>query len=374
MIKVLCWGMSGNLGGIESFIFNTYKNIDKSKIQMDFLVAHDREKIAYEDEIIAMGGKIHRVMYSESESLIKARTSLKKFFKEHNDYDVMHIHANFPYAFPLKYAKKAGVPVRILHSHNSNKDQVNYKGIKKIISSIRDRQVKKHIDKYPNYYFACSDLAAEFMFPGKEYKWIKNGINTDVFKYDEIVRKETREELNIPEGYQALGFIGRIREQKNPYFIIDIFREYLKLNEKTKLVIVGIGEWEKQIKEYAKELIDNGQALFLGKRKDSNRIYQAIDAFLLPSFYEGLPVVLVESQTAGLPSFTSDVVTKQVELTDLVHYYPLSLGEKEWAKNILDELQKYERKDYSNAIIKKGFEEKESAKEIEKFYLENVNK
>ena len=82
--------MSGNLGGIESFIFNTYKNIDKSKIQMDFLVAHDREKIAYEDEIIAMGGKIHRVMYSESESLIKARTSLKKFFKEHNDYDVMH--------------------------------------------------------------------------------------------------------------------------------------------------------------------------------------------------------------------------------------------------------------------------------------------
>ena len=373
MIKVLCWGMSANLGGIESVIFNTYRHIDKSKIQMDFLVAHDREKIAYEDEIIAMGGKIHRVMYSESESLIKFRTSLKKFFKEHNDYDVMHVHANFPYAFPLKYAKKAGVPVRILHSHNSNKDKVTFKGIKKVIVRIRDRQIKRQIDKYPNYYIACSDLAAEFMFPGKEYKWIKNGIDTDAFKYNETVRKETREELNIPEDYQVLGFIGRIREQKNPYFIIDIFREYLKLNEKAKLVIVGIGEWEKQIKEYAKELIDKKQALFLGKRKDSNRIYQAIDAFLLPSFYEGLPVVLVESQTAGLSSFTSDVVTKQVELTNLVKYYPISIGSEKWAKNIFDELQRYERKDYSNIIIENGFDEKESAKEIEKFYLEHTN-
>ena len=113
--------------------------------------------------------------------------------------------------------------------------------------------------------------------------------------------------------------------------------------------------------------------MFLGKRKDSNRIYQAIDAFLLPSFYEGLPVVLVESQTAGLPSFTSDVVTKQVELTDAIHYYPLSIGAKEWARKIFDELQKYERRDYSNIIIKNGFDEKESAKEIEKFYLEHTN-
>lgn len=373
MIKVLCWGMSGNLGGIESFIFNTYRHIDKSKIQMDFLVAHDREKIAYEDEIIATGGKIHRVMYSESESLIKSRTALKKFFKEHRDYDVMHIHANFPYAFPLKYAKKAGIPVRILHSHNSNKDKINYKGIKKIISIIRDQQIKRQIDKYPNYYFACSDLAAEFMFPNKDYNWIKNGINTDDYKYDEVVRKETREELNIPEDYQVFGFIGRIREQKNPYFIIDIFREYSKLNEKTKLIIVGIGEWEKQVKEYAKDLINKKQALFLGKRKDSNRIYQAIDAFLLPSFYEGFPVVLVESQTAGLPSFTSDVVTKQVELTDLVRYYSISTGPETWAKNIFNELQKYERKDYSNTIIEKGFDEKESANEIERFYLEKTN-
>lgn len=372
-MKVLCWGMSGNMGGIESFIINTYRHIDKSKIQMDFLVAHDREIIAYEDEIIAMGGKIHRVMYSESESLIKARTSLKKFFKEHTDYDVMHIHANFPYAFPLKYAKKSGVPIRILHSHNSNKDKTTHKGIKKILSSIRDRQIKKQIDKYPNYYFACSDLAAEFMFPGKKYKWIKNGIDTHSFEYDEEIRKETREELNISDDYQVLGFIGRIREQKNPFFIIDIFREYLKLNKKTKLVIVGIGEWEEKIKEYAKDLIDSEKALFLGKRKDSNRIYQAIDAFLLPSYYEGLPVVLVESQTAGLPSFTTDVVTKQVELTDLIHYYPLAIGAREWAKNVFDELQKYERKDYSKTIIDNGFDEKESAKEIEKFYLEHIN-
>ena len=372
-MKVLIWGMTENMGGIESFIMNIYRNIDRSKIQMDFIVSHDQEKIAYEDEIVKMGGKIHRVMYSESESLFKSRKCLKDFFKEHNDYDAMHIHANFPYAFPLKYAKKAGVPIRIIHSHNSNKDEVRHKGIKKIINGIRDYQIKRQIDKYPNYYFACSDLAADFMFPGKEYKWVKNGIDTDSFKYDEDIRKAIRSELGIPDDCQVLGFIGRIREQKNPYFIIDIFREYLKLNRETMLVIVGIGEWENQIKEYAKDLIDNKQVLFLGKRNDSNRIYQAIDSFLLPSFYEGLPVVLVESQTAGLPSFTSDVVTKQVELTDLVHYYPLSIGAEKWAKNVFDELQKYERKDYSKIIIEKGFDEKESAKEIEKFYLEHIN-
>ena len=147
-MKVLFWGMTENMGGIESFIINIFRNIDRDKIQIDYLVAHDIGKIAYEDEIIEKGGKVYRVMYSESESLIKARTSLKKFFKEHNDYDVVHVHANFPYAFPLKYAKKAGVPLRILHSHNSNKDPERKKGIKKIIKNLRDYQIKRKINKY----------------------------------------------------------------------------------------------------------------------------------------------------------------------------------------------------------------------------------
>ena len=371
-IRVLYWGMSSNIGGIESFIINVYRNIDRERVQIDFITSHDHEKIAFEDEIEAMGGKVYRVMYSESESLIKARTSLRKFFKEHKEYAAVHIHANFPYAFPLKYAKKAGIPVRIIHSHNSNGNVNNASGIRKIVNKLRDIQIERQIKKYPTHYFACSELAADYMFPDKKYQWIKNGIDLKKYSFDETVRKEVRNELDINNDCQLLGFIGRLRYQKNPYFIVDIFRAYQKLNTNSKLVIAGIGEWENGVKEYAKDLIDSGKVLFLGKRTDAERLYQGMDAFLLPSFYEGLPVVLVESQTAGLPSFASDVVTKQVDITDIMEYYSLENSAEKWAKFIYEKLKSCNRKSYESIMKKEGFDIVTVAKELEKFYLENV--
>lgn len=182
------------------------------------------------------------------------------------------------------------------------------------------------------------------MFPDKKYQWIKNGIDLKKYSFDETVRKEVRNELDINNDCQLLGFIGRLRYQKNPYFIVDIFRSYQKLNTNSKLVIAGIGEWENGVKEYAKDLIDSGKVLFLGKRTDAERLYQGMDAFLLPSFYEGLPVVLVESQTAGLPSFASDVVTKQVDITDIMEYYSLENSAEKWAKFIYEKLKSCNRK------------------------------
>lgn len=371
-IRVLYWGMSDNIGGIESFIINVYRNIDKSKVQIDFLLAHNQKKIAFEDEITQMGGKVYRVMYSERESFIKARTSLKDFFKEHKEFKAVHIHANFPYAFPLKYAKQAGIPIRIIHSHNSNGNASRVMGIRKFINKLRDKQIERQIKKYPNYFFACSDLAAEYMFPKEKYIWIKNGIDLNKYDFNPNIRKEVRAELNIDAGYQALGFIGRLREQKNPYFIIDIFREYLKLNPKTKLIIAGIGEWEKEVKEYSKDLIEKGLALFLGKRTDAERLYQGMDGFLLPSLYEGLPVVLVEAQAAGLPCFTSDVVTKQVNVTDIINYYSLDGNAKMWAERINKALGNYKRKSYREELVDKGFDISKVAKALEEFYLENI--
>lgn len=368
-IRVLYWGMSGNIGGIESFIINVYRNLDKSKVQIDFLVAHDKEEIAFEEEIKAMGGKIYRVMYSERESFIKARTQLKKFFKEHREFRAVHIHANFPYVFPLKYAKKAGIPIRILHSHNSGGNISNESGIRKIVNCFRDWQIKKQISKYPNTFFACSDLAANYMFPEREYKWIKNGIDLQLYAYNLEKRNTIRKEWNVSENCTVLGFIGRLREQKNPFFIIDVYREYTKLNPNSKLVIAGIGELETQIKEYSKDLIQSDRVIFLGKRTDADRLYQGMDAFLLPSIYEGLPVVLVESQTSGLPSFVSDVITRQIDVTDHVHYYSLKWGSKKWAENIFRELSKYERKDCSCELYEKGFDIKSVARDLQKFYI-----
>lgn len=371
-VRVLYWGMSSNIGGIESFIMNVYRNIDREKVQIDFITSHDHAKIAFEDEIEAMGGKVYRVMYSERESFIKARTSLRKFFKEHNEYVAVHIHANFPYVFPLKYAKKAGIPVRIIHSHNSSEGGNKATGIRKIINAFRDRQIQRQIKKYPTHYFACSELAAKYMFSTQQYRWIKNGVDLNEYSFDEGVRREIRDELGIEQNCHLLGFIGRLRHQKNPFFIIDIFREYQKLNNNSKLAIAGIGEWEKEVKEHAKELIDSGKVLFLGKRTDAERLYQGMDAFLLPSFYEGLPVVLVEAQTAGLPCFTSDVVTKQIGVTDVIEYHSLDENEEKWAQYIYHKLQTTSRKSYKNIMKQEGFSIFTVAKELEKFYLEII--
>ena len=369
-IKVLFWGMSSNIGGIETFIINVCRNIDHSKVKVDFITSHDHDKLAFEDEIVAMGGCVYRVMYSERESFVKARTSLKKFFKEHNDYKVVHVHANFHYAFILKYAKKYGVPIRILHSHNSSEGNgTNKTGIKKIISFLREKQIQRQIKKYPTEYYACSDLAAKYMFDDRAYKWIKNGVKIEKYRFSEQTRKDIRNSLNIRDDEKVLGFIGYLREQKNPLFIIDIFKEYLKIEPNAKLLMIGKGELEGQIREYAKEQIENNKVLLLGQRKDPERLYQAMDAFLLPSLFEGLPVVLVEAQAAGLQCFTSDVVTKQVNVMDRIHYYSLEMTPKYWAENINSILSNKDDRSNIESLIKQGFDIKDVAKELEQSWV-----
>ena len=218
-IRVLYWGMTNNIGGIESFIINVYRKIDKEKIQIDFLLDHNSPPIVFEDELREAGSKIYRVMYAEKESLIKARKSLDTFFNEHREFKAVHIHANAPFAFPLKYAKKYNIPIRIIHSHNSDTDERKIILPKRIFNSIRKKQVLRQIKKYPNIYFACSDNAAKYMFPNQDYTWIKNGIDLNSFRYDIKSRNDIRRELNVDDQCHVLGFIGRLRFQKNVFFI-----------------------------------------------------------------------------------------------------------------------------------------------------------
>lgn len=368
-IKVLYWGMTDNIGGIESFIINVFRNIDKEKVQIDFLLGQNATPIAFEDELKKAGSNIYRVMVRERDSIIKARKSLDNFFIEHNDYKAVHIHANIPYAFPLKYAKKHNVPLRIIHSHNSNEDKQKQNIFKELINKCRSNQIKRQIKKYPNCYIACSDLAAEYMFPNKKYIWIKNGIDLKEYQFDINTREEVRSEWGADDDCHILGFIGRLRPQKNVFFMVNIFREYLKYKDNSKLVIAGIGEQEEELKQYATDLLNDGKIILLGKREDSNRLYQGFDAFLLPSLYEGFPVVLVESQTAGLPSFVSDLVTKQVALTDTVNYLSLNQNADEWAKIINKTIASYHRKDGYDEMFKAGFDIESIAKELEDIYL-----
>lgn len=367
--RILIWGMSENIGGIETFIMEVYRNIDREKVQFDFLCAHDSPKIAFEDEIIHMGGRVFRVMYSERESFFKARTCLKKLFKENKDIQAVHVHANFPYAFPLKCAKKAGIKLRILHSHNSSEIENETNQLKRFISHIRRRQIEKQIEKYPTQYLACSDIAGKFMFFDKEFQWIKNGINIKNFAFNESIRQEYRKKMKIDDDTVVVGFIGRYREQKNPLYLIDIFSQYNKLNSNSILLMIGIGEMQEDIDKKISLLGLEDKVVQLGKREDTNNLYQVMDAFLLPSIYEGLPVVLVEAQTAGLKCFVSDTITRQIQITELIHYYSIEDCPEQWAKCINEEMQQYQRRDHSEEVALAGFDMADVAKELERIYL-----
>lgn len=368
--RVAVIGMTENRGGIESVIMNIYRNIDRTKVQFDFLLPHNMDIMAFEDEVLQMGGRIFRIIYSERESMKKAKGTLLQYFKEHPEVKVVHLHSNFPYAFPLKIAKKAGVPTRILHAHNSVLLFDNEKGIKSKLKTIRNFIVYRQIDKYPTVFFSCSDLAAKSTFKDKEYVWIKNGIELEQFEYDEQVRDELRKSFEIKEDETLIGFVGRLCSRKNPLYVLEVFKEYNKINPKSKLAFIGEGELKVSIEQKLQEYGLKDKVILPGMVSDAHKWYQAFDLFLLPSLFEGLPVVLVEGQVSGLPCLVSDTITKQINLTELIKYKSNKLSAKEWAKDIEAMLQnEIDRVKYKDEMYKAGFNVKSIAKEVEQYYM-----
>ncbi len=367
-IRILQWGMTSNYGGIEMFIMNMYRYINREKVQFDFLLGPNDPPIAFEDEILSMGGRIFRVMYPEREKPLTAGYRLRKFLKEHPEIKGVHVHANFPYAFPVAQAKKCGVSLRIIHSHNSNgKDSDGFK------SKIRKLRIEKDILNAPTHRFACSSLAGDWMFGNAEYIWIKNAIDAQKYAFSEEVRQRVRRSLNIEQN-TVVGFVGRVDEQKNPWMVIEIFREIHKIDQNAVLLFVGKGKDEEEIKCLTEHNGLSDSVRFLGMRKDVNELYQAMDLFLLPSQFEGLPVVLVETQTAGLPCVVSDRITREVEITDLLTYLPIEESPEKWAETALKKLTETKRQDRSDEVADAGFEIRQMAKEMEEFYLGQVGK
>ena len=280
-------------GGVESVIMNYYKNIDKSKFQFDFVCDNDSTNIPY-DEIEKLGGRV--ILVPPYQKVFKYHKELKRIFKE-NKYKIVHSHINTLSVFPLFAAKCAGVKVRIAHSHSTT----NKKEWKKNLLKIALRPFSK---VFATNYMCCSELAGRWLFGDKEYDkgnvyLLNNAIDLDKFKFDKKIRNKKRKELNVSDDMLVIGHIGRFVEQKNHRFLIDIFNEIYKKNNKSILLLAGQGPLVEGIKEKVDKLglIDN--VLFLGQRNDASELYQAFDVFLLPSLYEGLPVVGVEAQAAG---------------------------------------------------------------------------
>lgn len=323
-MRIAFVGLSSKRGGVESFIINTYQQIKKRspEIQVRFLV-NDQidyfELVSPEDQFI--------IYPSRRENYIQFKKSVRDIF-EHNAFDVLWFNCcSLSNIEELKIAHKMGVKKIILHSHNSR----NMGG--KLTGVLHDKH-KKCAGKYVTDYFACSNVAAQWMFPeNTEYTVINNSVDTDRFVYQENIARSQREKYGCGDK-MVIGHVGRFHHQKNHTFLIDVFAEYLRLNPDCVLCLCGDGELKESIVEKIDELGISDHVVFTGQINNTQELYQMFDVFLFPSLFEGLPFALIEAQAAGIPCMISDTISTEVAITDLIHYESLQASPKVWAEHL----------------------------------------
>lgn len=358
-IRILQVVTDMNRGGLETMLMNYYRRIDRSMVQFDFLT-HREKRAAYDDEIEALGGVIHRLPRLVPWSRSYQKT-LDAFFATHPEYRIVHVHQDCLSAVILKAAEKHGVPVRIAHSHNNNQD----KNLKYPIKLFYRRQIPGHATAL----FACGREAGEWMFRGAPFQILNNAIDTTQYRHSPELAAQMREALSIPQNALVIGHVGRFSLQKNHHFLIDIFAELKKQNRNAVLLLVGDGGLRSEIEEKIRQLGLGDIVIFTGIRSDVPALMQAMDVFVFPSLHEGLPVTLVEAQAAGLPCFVSDGVPDDCHLTDLVHTVSLREPPKKWAETILA-ADITTRKDTQPALLQAGFDIAQNARWLQEYYLE----
>ena len=350
-------------GGVEAVVMNYYRHIDHSKVQFDFICDDDSTNIPY-DEIEKLGGKV--ILIPPYQKVFKYQKELRRVLRD-GKYKIVHSHINTLSVFPLYAAKKVGVPVRIAHSHSTT----NKKEWKK---NLLKQVLRPFSKKYATNYMCCSELAGRWLFGDKAYDegkvyLLNNAIDLDKFKYDKKIRDKKRKELGIKEDTIVSGHIGRFVAQKNHTFLIDIFNQFHKKEKNSILLLAGQGPLQEEIKNKVRELGLDDSVRFLGQRNDANELYQAFDVFLLPSLYEGLPVVGVEAQASGLLCFFSDDMTKETKVLDSTVFMSLSNTAEEWTGEILTNLKDYKRINTKNEVSDNGFDIEIEARKLEKYYI-----
>ncbi|WP_072415034.1 glycosyltransferase family 1 protein [Collinsella phocaeensis] len=300
-------------GGVEQVVMNYYRHIDRSKVQFDFLVDADSTLVPTE-EIESFGGRVFVV--PPYQNVLEYQQALKFLFRVQG-WEIVHSHINALSVFPLHAAKKAGVPVRIAHSHStSGKGEYAKNALKAVLRTQSNR--------YPTQRFACSELAGKWLFGvGADFEVIHNAVDLSRFIFDVSTRAEARAELGLVGDQFAIGHVGRFTAQKNHRFLIEVFSEVVKRRPDAVLLLVGTGEAEALAESWAAERMVADKVRFLGQRADVEKLYQAFDAFALPSLYEGLGLVGVEAQVAGLPCFLSDAITREVDVTGTSRFLPI---------------------------------------------------
>ena len=344
-LRVLQVGMTRNLGGIETYLIEQFRHLDKSKIDYDFVNITGEYSICYEDEILASGSKIFKVVSRHKNPLLHYWQWFNILLQHKGVYDVIVLNTNsLEYVFPLVLGKVFGIPVRVIHSHNSGFE--NKQGLaRRILVGMN----KKLLAWSANLRFACSQFAGQWMFKDNPYHVIYNAIDIHKYDADLAVRDEMRQALNLDTALTLL-HVGRFSYQKNHSFLLDIFKEVHSIQPDSVLLLVGdtteesefLTEVKRKIKAYGLEHV----VRLLGRRDDVNKIMQAADVLVMPSFFEGLTVVGIEAQACDLPLLLSDTVTKELGLLPSTQFISLDAGAKAWAEVIVNSKQHNRRSRY----------------------------
>ncbi len=349
--------------GVLSVIMNYYKTINKDAIQFDFLYFRDSD-ISYKDEIKKLGGRVYAIC--DPKNVVLFRKQLKNFLKLHqNEYDIVHIHDSIFARFMYNVLKKNGVKCVIIHSHATN-----YSDRK--ISTIRNSLLCHNIYKYADALFACSQAAGKFMFCGKKFYVMNNAIITTNFRFSEEKRAEIRKKMNIKDKF-VVGHVGAFVNQKNHTFLLEIFKEILKKNKNSVLLLIGDGPLFQDIVEKVKLLKIEDKVVFLGKRSDVNDLYQAMDIFILPSLFEGLPMVGVEAQCSSLPIIMSTEITEEAGIRQF-KFLKLTDDANIWAEKTIKMYKNNQRNKEKalEAITSHGFNIEVESEKLESKYFELI--
>lgn len=340
--------------GVAAYLESYYRFMNLSNFETTILVLNDDDKGRYET-FKALNCKIIEMFKCESWTAYLKK--IDDFFSK-NMFDIVHCHTANYGAFYMHYAKKYGVKCRILHSHaNRSAD--------KFLRSIRNNLLIPCAVFNSNYYLACSNDAGKFMFHKRKYNIMINGVDYTKYRYNKKIRDKYRKEFGFENRY-VIGTFGRLCNQKNQLFTLDIIKELVKVNSKILLVIIGDGELKQKIVKKVEYLKLNNNVLILKSRNDLNLFYNSLDIFLLPSTYEGLGIVLIESQINGLYTFTSKRrVPQEAKISNLLEFVNLNNNPKEWANRINEKMAISRNKvvecNSSYSIVT-------NAKKLEKFY------
>lgn len=366
-IYILQLGMTKNIGGMETYLMSQYRKLDKKYIQYDFVNLSKDDKMAFSEEIKNNGSKIYSVPKRKYHPFLHYYEMMKILFHNRKKYKYIVLNTcHLYYIFPLFFAKIIQIPNRIIHSHNSD-DEIKISFFRKILININ--KILMHFSVTD--YWACSEIAGKWMFKNRNFRVIHNAINVSDFVYNESIRQKVRTQLGLLKDEFVIGHVGRFSYQKNHDFLIDVFNEVHRRLPEAVLILIGDAVEDElylnKAKQKVKELNLVENVRFLGIRNDVPDLMQAMDCFLFPSRFEGLGIVIIEAQTAGLPCYVSSVIPNEVKITNLVDFISLNESPENWAEKIIKN-KNYKRKDASKEIIKAGYDINTEIKKMQKFY------